>query len=123
MLDSEVENLVLLDHPNILRIHEYFESENNYYIITEICSGKSLNKLILEHGRLSERDAIMIFRQIIVSLNYIHSKGVSHRDIKPDNIMITKDLKVKLIDFGLSSNDDIMRQKVGSPMYIAPEVL
>lgn len=113
----------MLDHPNVLRIHEYFESTNNFYIITELCSGKSLNKFILENGSICEKDAMKIFRQILVSINYIHSMGVSHRDIKPDNFMITKDLKIKLIDFGLSSQEDTMRQKVGSPMYIAPEII
>lgn len=113
----------MLDHPNVLRIHEYFESTNNYYIITELCSGKSLNKLILESGTLSEKDSAKIFKQILISLNYIHSMGVSHRDVKPDNFMVSKDLKVKLIDFGLSSQEAIMRQKVGSPMYIAPEII
>ena len=123
LFDSEVENLVLLDHPNVLRIHEYFESANNYYIITELCNGKSLNKFILENGSLPEKDAMKIFQQILVSINYIHSMGVSHRDIKPDNFMVTKDLKIKLIDFGLSCTEEIMRQKVGSPMYIAPEII
>ena len=123
LFDSEVENLVLLDHLNVLRIHEYFESKNNFYIISELCSGKSLNKFILENGPLNEKDAMTIFRQILVSINYIHTMGVSHRDVKPDNFMVSKDLKIKMIDFGLSSREDIMRQKVGSPMYIAPEII
>jgi calcium-dependent protein kinase len=78
---------------------------------------------VLEKGHLSEQESMIIFKQILVCLSYCHSMGVTHRDLKPDNFMVTADLRVKLIDFGLSSEQILMTQKVGSPMYIAPEIL
>jgi calcium/calmodulin-dependent protein kinase (CaM kinase) II len=113
----------MLDHPSILRIHEYFETSTNYFIVTELCRGQSLFQYVSENGQLDEIKSMKIFKQILVALSYCHHMGVTHRDLKPDNFIVTDDLRVKLIDFGLSSENAMMKEKVGSPMYIAPEIL
>lgn len=95
----------MLDHPNILKLYEYFEDDKNVYLITELCKGGELFDRIIENEFFSEPIAAKIFRQILQSLNYCHKLGVAHRDLKPENFIFeSKDMDsdLKVIDFGLS---------------------
>lgn len=141
-----------LDHPNILRLIDYFEDPKYVYLVLELCSGGELFDRIIANKYYNEEDGRMIFWQIISALHYCHSNGVVHRDLKPENfIMISpKDpFTLKIIDFGLSRtfnvNDRVLveqtlseqntntqgwrwtravlKTKAGTPFYIAPEVL
>ena len=134
--DEEIELLKQLDHPNIVKLFEYFSDDDKYYLITEYCKGGDLFDLIKKKKKFSELSAAYIMFQIFRALIYCHNTHhLIHRDIKPENIVVfgknnaKEDLyDVKLIDFGISkifnkvekSNDNRIK---GSLNYIAPEVL
>ena len=128
---KEIEILSKTEHPNIIKIIEYYKDEINYYIITEYISGGELYEAISKCNKFNESKAAYIMRQILSALNYLHSFGIVHRDIKPENMLVEqssdKDLiNIKLIDFGTCNyvtEKKNLTLKVGSPYYIAPEVL
>jgi calcium-dependent protein kinase len=102
---TEVKILQTLDHPNVIKLYEYFEDEKNVYLITELCTGGELFDLIIEKEYFSEKFAATIFKQILQALNYCHGMNVVHRDLKPENFLFeSKENKseIKVIDFGLS---------------------
>ena len=127
---KEIEILSKIDHPNIIKIYEYFTNEMNYFIITELCEGGELIDQIYKVGKFSEYQAAKIMQQIFSSVFYIHSKNIVHRDLKPENILFESnqddDIFIKLIDFGTCNYFDKktkLTYKTGTPYYIAPEVL
>lgn len=127
---KEIEMLMQLDHPNIIKIFEYYRDELNFYVITEIAKGGELYEQIYNLKMYDEATAAVIMKQLLSAVCYIHSKGIVHRDLKPENIMLETndhgDLSIKLIDFGTSnyfSHHQKLTLKVGTPYYIAPEVL
>ena len=126
----EIEILKTLDHPNIIRFFEAYESRNSYFIIQELCEGGDLGKLLeLQTVGVPENIARDLMWQILQSIHYLHFKGIAHRDIKPENFLIEKPQSriLKLIDFGLSAtiscSTEVINETVGSPFFIAPEVL
>lgn len=134
----EITILQKLDHPNVLKLFEYFDEDKDIYLVTERCKGGELFDRIVEENFFSEYDSAKIFRQILQSLNYCHTQGIAHRDIKPENFLFetkSKDSDIKIIDFGLSrilsSKDEgkgkkgleRMDTKAGTPSYVSPEVL
>jgi calcium-dependent protein kinase len=116
-----------LDHPNILKIFEYFESADKWYIITEYFEGKELFDEIIDKNRLSEQISAQILCEILKALNYIHSNRIAHRDIKAENILVREcrdEYQVKVIDWGLGAISGLdLKRKCGTPEYCAPEVL
>ena len=134
--EEEIELLKQLDHPNIVKLFEYFIDNDKYLLITEYCRGGDLFRVIKKKKKFSELSAVYIMFQIFRALIYCHNTiHLAHRDIKPENIVIFKknntaneDLyDVKLIDFGISKNLDIIDKKIddkikGSLYYMAPEV-
>lgn len=87
-------------NPNIVSVYDYFKANNTVYLIMEYLKGITLKNYLKKHGKLSDGQALYIMDKIAAALSITHSAGVLHRDISPDNIMICKDGKVKLIDFG-----------------------
>lgn len=133
-IQREVHNMKVLDHPNILKLVDYFDERNHFHIVTEICNGGDLFDLVMdnktEYGCLPERMCITIMNALLDSVKYLHSRNIVHRDIKLENILIhTKDNKaiVKLIDFGLSRKhgklDSNMTNRIGTPYYMSPEII
>lgn len=106
-LNREVEILKRLDHPNILKIYDFYYDSRNFYIITEFCRGGELFDKINELGAFSEKTAAIIIKQILQGIAYCHAKGIVHRDLKPENILIesgaSEEVSIKIIDFGASS--------------------
>ena len=125
----EVEILKTLDHPNILKVYEYFEDDLKYYIVMEYCEGGDLFDRIEAEGTFTERYASKIMRLIFTGLNYLHTKQVVHRDIKPENILITnkgkfEEFNIKIIDFNIATRKigKNLRGIYGTTDYMAPEV-
>ena len=128
----EIEIMKKMDHPNIIKIYEVFESERSLYIIMEECKGGEIFDRIIEHIQnkqmYSEKDAANIFQQVMSCIQYCHNHNICHRDLKPENILYLnpgseKDNRIKVIDFGLSQACDRLKTKVGTAYYVSPEIL
>ena len=89
-------------HQNIVRLYESFETETHIVYVMEVCGGGDLLTFVRRRRKLKEDNAKFIFRQIIQGIQYVHTKGVLHRDIKMDNILLTSEGDVKICDFGVS---------------------
>lgn len=111
-----------LDHPNIVKYIEHFELGDQTALVMEYISGKALYDLLEQEGRMSKEKVVPILRQIVIALQHLHSKGIMHHDLKPENIMIS-DGVVKLIDFSFSTKEPMDEDQFGTIDYIAPEVI
>ncbi|HYK42624.1 MAG TPA: serine/threonine-protein kinase [Thermoanaerobaculia bacterium] len=116
-----------LNHPNIVQIYDFGCVEGIHYLAMEYVDGESL-RAILKRGRFSERDAILVIRQAVRALGVAHAIGIVHRDVKPDNLMLTSRGELKLVDLGIAKRLDedgqgltATGQAVGTPHYISPE--
>lgn len=125
---KEAQAIAALSHPNIVSVYDVGTSEEGeQYLIMEYVEGKTLKEVIKKKGVLSLDRALDYTNQILAGLNHAHSFGVVHRDIKPQNIMITPTGQVKIMDFGLAMNltDTTITYDTsvfGSVYYIAPEI-
>ncbi|CAG9324608.1 unnamed protein product [Blepharisma stoltei] len=127
---NEVNIMKTLDHPNILRIFEYFEDKSNYYLVMEYCKGGDLFDKVVSLTKFTEKQAARIMEQIFSGLQYLHNNGVTHRDMKPENIVIMdtnsdEELNIKIIDFDTATFFTVNGQiqgYFGTPCYMAPEV-
>ncbi|XP_078617092.1 serine/threonine-protein kinase PLK3-like isoform X1 [Branchiostoma floridae x Branchiostoma japonicum] len=115
-----------LKHPNIVELIRDIEDSSNLYLVLEFCPNKSLEHLLKDKKKLKEKEVRPIFRGIVAAVDYIHSRGIVHCDLKPYNVVMGKDMEAKLTDFGASvrictaaSN----KMKCGTPSYMAPETL
>jgi len=112
-------------HDNIINIHDFGEEQGRPYIVMEFLRGESLKEAIKNHRPPDLDGKLLIALQIAHALEYIHSKKIIHRDIKPDNIHIDANGKVKLMDFGISKSEGLELTRagftLGSPYYMAPE--
>lgn len=128
-LANEVDILRGLDHPNIIKIYEFYQDEKFFYIVTELCTGGELFDSIVASKSFTEKKAARIIQQVLSAISYCHTNKIVHRDLKPENLLLDKpgdDATIKVIDFGLSRVFDPnkkMRHKLGTVYYIAPEVL
>lgn len=114
-----------LNHPNIVTVHTADVHEGRAVIVMEIIAGETLGTL-LQRGPLASPAALWILGQLLEAVGYAHSMGIVHRDIKPDNVFLTPDGRVKLADFGIASMGDAgtLTQAgtiMGTPGYMAPE--
>ena len=116
-----------LNHPNITKILELFEEKEYILIIMEYINGGNLFSFLKKHRKVSEKNAKLLFKQIILGIKYMHDQNIVHRDIKLENILIDLNNNIKICDFGigrvLSSPDQSLFDQCGTPMYIAPEIL
>jgi predicted Ser/Thr protein kinase/type II secretory pathway pseudopilin PulG len=114
----------LLSHPNIVTIYDAGEQDGIFYIAMEFIQGTTLHELLTEQRILPADDIVQYSRQICRGLDYAHSHGIVHRDVKPANIMITANGMVKIMDFGIAKAGGSMTstgQVLGTPNYMAPE--
>lgn len=98
----EVGILLRLRHPSVVKLYETFETGRHILLVMELCAGGDLLNYVRKRRKLDEDAAKLIFKQLIEGLSYIHSKGIIHRDIKLDNILLDGKGKVKIADFGVS---------------------
>jgi calcium-dependent protein kinase len=129
---KEIEILMKVDHPHILKIFEYYTDSVNFMLITEYIGGGDLYSAITKFKKFSEENVAEIMYQLLSAVCYLHSINIVHRDIKPENILVEtwslkkNDISIKIIDFGTSnyfSSKNKLSLRIGSPYYIAPEVL
>ena len=125
---KEMQILTQIDHPNIVRIFEIFESNDTIYLVCELIKGKMLSKKMTNQN-FSEPEIAILMSQILSALNYCHKKNIVHRDLKPDNIMFEsneKDAILKIIDFGQSSFFETNQKFtgfIGTPLFMSPELV
>jgi len=135
-LRREVDILLHVDHPHIIKLYDVYEDEINIYLVSELCSGGELYDRVVEktqskEGHFTEFTAARIIKNILSAIQYCHDeKHIVHRDLKPENFLLTDktdDAQVKVIDFGLSRYSNTansrMHSEVGTIYYVAPEVL
>ncbi len=125
--EREAQSIARLEHPNIVHIYRFGESSGLYYIAMQYIQGADVGRLIEDYRNNGEfmpiDDIVSIIDQIGGALDYAHSKGVIHRDVKPNNIIVNQQERAILTDFGLVLLSDAGTQGeiFGSPSYIAPE--
>ena len=127
-LENEMNIMQSLRHDNIVQYIDFVESKDYMYIIMEYIPGGDLQGYLSSHRTLQEEPAQAMTRQILDALHYLHQRNITHRDIKPDNILLSSEnpFNVKLTDFGLSkvvkNNDTFLKTFCGTLLYCAPEV-
>ncbi|CAI2359896.1 unnamed protein product [Moneuplotes crassus] len=128
LLYNEVRILKMMDHPNIVKVYDYYEDSDRFHIVMEYCEGGELFEYFSKSGAFTEDMASHIMKQILSAIAYLHSQNIIHSDLKAENIMFyyknDDDLHVKLIDFGMATKYEEKKSRIcGTPYYIAPEVL
>ncbi|EAY03732.1 CAMK family protein kinase [Trichomonas vaginalis G3] len=119
---NELQTLVMLNHPNIIKLYEQFDENDKFYLILEDCCEGDIINYMKTHNCSQEQIASFCY-QIISALYYLHSQNISHRDIKPSNILVDKNGTIKLADFGLSDNTfGYSKSCSGTKFYMAPEI-
>jgi hypothetical protein len=116
-----------MEHPNIVQIHDVGYAEGRHFIVMQYVDGESLSTVVENLGAMEPKDAARIAAGMLRGLQHAHEEGVVHRDVKPDNVLITKGDEPKLLDFGLAIETETALQitkdgmVVGTPYYLAPE--
>ncbi len=121
---SEAQSAAGLMHPNIVNVYDVGNEKGIYYIVMELVDGITLKKYIEKKSRLTVKEAVSIAIQVAMGLEAAHNNHIIHRDIKPQNIIISKDGKVKMTDFGIAkaaSSNTITSNVMGSVHYTSPE--
>lgn len=129
--EAELSVLRRLNHPNVIKLIEVFESDHKVYMVMELATGGSLLDKLESRGNLSEEDSREAMKMVLEGVQYLHSLGITHRDLKPDNLLYYhpgKDSRVMITDFSFastrkSSGNPYMHTVCGTPQYIAPEIV
>ncbi len=131
---SYIQNEILImnniDHPNVIKMLDCYETSENYFIVLEYMRGGELFERIIDKDHFSEQEAADVLKTLVDAINYCHSKGIIHRDLKPENILYESEEEeslLKIADFGVSkivnNSNDLLSTVIGSGNYVAPEVL
>ena len=133
VLTQEINLMIDLDHPNIVKLFEVFEDKTYIFLIMEMLKGGELFDRILSRAKsnnyYTEKEIVRIYKQVVSGISFIHSNNVCHRDIKPENIIFAdekEESSIKIIDFGLSKIFDRksnMTSQIGTCFYMSPEVI
>jgi serine/threonine-protein kinase len=117
-----------LRHQAIVAVHDLVERDDTLYLVTDFVDGADLNKIVAKGGTIPPDCAAVVGARVAEALDYVHFSKLLHRDVKPANVMLSRDGQVKLMDFGIAKDQtaaDLTKvgMLVGSPSYLAPEVL
>jgi len=130
LLQKEIEIMKLIDHPNLLMLHEIFEDQTTMYLVLEMCEGGALDDLLKKMKRFTEKQGALAMQQIIRAVFYLHNHSICHRDMKAENVLVMKKASLekntlKVSDFGLScmaEPKELLNKTAGTPTHMAPEV-
>lgn len=126
---QEIEILQFLDHPNIVKLNECFETDRLLYLVQEFCEGGELFQKLVQEKNFTELKAAQIMRKLISAIIHCHNNNICHRDLKPENCLMvdnSANSDIKIIDFGLATfmnEQHLLNSICGTPFYVAPEVL
>ena len=123
---NESKAIAVMSHPNIVKVYDVSFGERLQYIVMEYVDGITLKEYIQKQGAITWNDALYFTTQILRALQHAHDKGIVHRDIKPQNIMLLADGHIKVTDFGIarfsrSETKTLTENAIGSVHYISPE--
>lgn len=125
-IESEISIMIKIKHDNIVRLYETIKTDKHICLLIDYCDGEDLNKYIKKNGRISEKQTKIFMTQIASGLHYLHSLNLIHRDLKPHNILLSKNGNIKIADFGFVKDyteNSMFDTLCGSPIYMAPEIL
>lgn len=126
---NEVAILKSFDHPNIMKLHDFFEESPNFFIVMELMRGGDVFERIVSKTQYTEVDARGLACSLLAAVDYIHSRGVAHRDLKPQNLLLsstTNNMNIKVSDFTFSRRVHTPKSlftRCGTPTYVSPEIL
>jgi len=130
LLQREIDIMARVQHRNVLRLFEIFDTTQQLSLVMELVNGGELFYKIVDKGSYSELEARDIVRQLVEGVDYLHNQGIAHRDLKPENLLCSEmedgKMIIKIADFGLSkafSGESALETSCGTPDYAAPEVL
>ena len=113
-----------LQHPNIVQLYSVEKRDGIFFMVSEYIEGGALDKYLKAKGRLTWDEAVSFIFQVCDAVQFAHNMGIIHRDIRPANILLTRDKRVKMTDFGTSrylNKDSVAMTRIGCPPYMAPE--
>ena len=123
--NAESQAVAQLSHPNIVSVYDVSRGGDTEYIVMELMDGITLKQYMEKRGQLNWRESLHFITQIMRGLSHAHSRGIVHRDIKPQNIMVLRDGSVKVTDFGIAclenATQTLTQEALGSVHYISPE--
>ncbi|KAI3393617.1 hypothetical protein diail_3881 [Diaporthe ilicicola] len=126
-LQQEIAVLMGVSHPNVLCLKDTFNEKHAVFLVLELAAEGELFNFIVMKQKLTEEETRKLFKQLFQGIKYLHDRNIVHRDIKPENIlMVDRDLRVKLADFGLAKiigEESFTTTLCGTPSYVAPEIL
>lgn len=125
--EREAQAATALAHPNIVEVYDVGDYKGHHYIVMEYVPGKTLKQIIRERGPLMNEEGIDIMKQLVSAIAEAHSRGIIHRDIKPQNVIVKSDGTIKILDFGIATAKGSMQltqanNVMGSVHYLAPEL-
>lgn len=123
--EREARSMAQLSHPNVVNVYDFSSSNEHAFLIMELITGGTLRELLADRGPMPPHAATAVMRALLTGLAAAHKKGMVHRDIKPDNVLINADHRVKLADFGLvravAESERTSDQIIGTVSYLSPE--
>lgn len=125
-IEREIVIMKLIDHPNVLKLYDVWETSGELFLIMEYVPGGELFDYLVKRGRLPELEALQYFQQIIHAVDYCHRFNICHRDLKPENLLLDKDKNIKVADFGMAAwqaGERMLETSCGSPHYASPEIV
>lgn len=125
--NEEARHQASLDHPNIVKVHDFFREDGQYFLVMDYVDGEPLSALIERSGCMDERAALALMDGILLGLDHAHRQGIVHRDVKPSNILVDREMRPRLTDFGIAIRAGETRltatgaAAVGTSAYMSPE--
>lgn len=125
-VDREMAVMRLIDHPNVLKLKDVYETPRHLFLVTEYAENGEVFDYLVKRGQLSEWEARRLFLQLVHGLLYCKRHLICHRDLKPENLLLDKYNNLKIADFGMASlnrEDAMLKTSCGSPHYASPEIV